>query len=143
MPVLCTLQGCCNPPYPCLSPREWTHPSPILLPCRRIPPAATFHSFQEPSSSSLTLEFLRIRAIFIYIYVWRKRVSRRRVVIFTGPLFSGNRELSIGGMGMGRGRGWFWFFERKQGEARFLRIVVLSFKQLFNCFFFCNYKEKE
>lgn len=34
-----------------------------------------------------------------------KRVSRRRVVIFTGALFSGNRELPTGRRG--RGGGWF------------------------------------
>lgn len=69
-----------------------------------------------------------------------KRVSRRRVVIFTGALFSGNRELPTGRRG--RGGGWFWFFERnrKRGEAGSSEIALLSFAMVF---FFCNCAEKE
>lgn len=68
-----------------------------------------------------------------------KRMSRRRVVIFTGALFSGNRELP-----WEKGeRGRMVLIFREESEARrgwFLGIALLSFAIFF---FFCNCAEKE
>lgn len=66
-------------------------------------------------------------------------MSRRRVVIFTGALFSGNRELPTGRRGE-REDG----FDFSRGIGSEERLVPLESRfYLSQWFFFCNCAEKE
>lgn len=70
-------------------------------------------------------------------------MSRRRVVIFTGPLFSGNRELLTGGMGREEGERVVLIFREEARRGSFLKNRSSIFQAIVQLFFFCNYKEKE
>lgn len=124
MPVLCTLQGCCNPPYPAFH-----------LGSELIPPSSLSRVGGSPDchlpllSLALPLSPWNFYESVLSLYM-EKRVSRRRVVIFTGALFSGNRELPTGR----RGRGRMVLIFREESEARrgwFLGIALLSFAMVF------------
>lgn len=124
MPVLCTLQGCCNPPASGVN-----SPLSCVGGCH-LPSLALPLSPWNFYESVLSL----------YIYIWRNGRADDALWFLPGLFFSGNRELPP----PLPSRGWLWFFERNRerkrrellGVALLLSFAIVRFSFFF--FFVCN-----